>query len=143
MERSPLETIINPKSIVFLGASNSVESIGSSQLLNIVRGGYKGKVFPIHKHEKTVLGVQAIQLLIPSPNLLTWPWLLYPRRKSPGYLKNVGRGGYAMQLWSQQVMVKQERMGETLKGSLLRPAEDGEYDLLGPTVWELSTRTKI
>ena len=48
MEQSPLHDILNPKSIAFMGGSNSIENMGTSQLLNIVKGGFKGKVYPVH-----------------------------------------------------------------------------------------------
>ena len=93
MERSPLETIVDPKSIVFLGASNSIESIGSSQLLNIVRGGYTGKVFPIHKREKTVLGVQAYPTIDSIPEPADLAVVAVPKKEILGVFEECGKRG--------------------------------------------------
>ena len=52
MQANPLQTIMNPESIVYLGGSNSLLTMGTAQLINIIKGGYKGKIYPIHRKKK-------------------------------------------------------------------------------------------
>ncbi|NIO36582.1 CoA-binding protein, partial [Candidatus Bathyarchaeota archaeon] len=49
----PLEYLFNPRSIAVVGASREPVKWGSIVLNNVVKGGYKGKVYPINpKAEK-------------------------------------------------------------------------------------------
>ncbi|MEA2108239.1 MAG: CoA-binding protein [Pseudomonadota bacterium] len=59
MQKNPLKTIMNPKSIAYLGGSNSLQTMGTAQLITLISGGYRGKIYPVHRKEKTVLGLQA------------------------------------------------------------------------------------
>jgi hypothetical protein len=43
-ERHPLETILAPNSIAFLGASDNLFTMGTAQLHNVLQGGFKGGV---------------------------------------------------------------------------------------------------
>lgn len=49
-----MEQFFNPKSVAVIGASDKPGSIGSALILNLVQGGYRGKIFPIHPN-KTVI----------------------------------------------------------------------------------------
>ena len=43
-----LQTLLNPKSIALIGASNKIDSVGYRLLNNIINGGYGGKIYPIN-----------------------------------------------------------------------------------------------
>ena len=59
IEESPLYPIVNPRSVVFFGASNRASAMGTSQLLSLKALGYKGAVYPVHPKETTVQGLTA------------------------------------------------------------------------------------
>jgi acetyl-CoA synthetase (ADP-forming) len=59
IEESPLYPIVNPKSIVFFGASNNFQRMGSIMLSSLETLGYEGTVYPIHRTEKEVRGHKA------------------------------------------------------------------------------------
>src|SRR6266850_2267419 len=46
--REALRTVLNPKSVAVIGASENENKIGGRPLLYLSRHGYKGKVFPIN-----------------------------------------------------------------------------------------------
>ncbi len=54
--------LINPKSIVVVGASNSIFKPGAKVLKNIVDKGYKGKLYVINPKEDVVQGIKCIDL---------------------------------------------------------------------------------
>ena len=59
MPENPLKLLMNPKSIAVVGANNDPRKMGTIQTLSILKDGYKGKFYPIHLTEKTVLGYKA------------------------------------------------------------------------------------
>ncbi|PKN10292.1 MAG: CoA-binding protein, partial [Deltaproteobacteria bacterium HGW-Deltaproteobacteria-7] len=59
MSENPLHLLMNPQSIAVVGANNVPTKMGTIQALSILKDGYKGKVFPLHPKEKTVLGCKA------------------------------------------------------------------------------------
>jgi len=50
---------MNPRSNAVAGANNDLRKKGTTQTLSILKDGYKGKFYPIHLTEKTVLGHKA------------------------------------------------------------------------------------
>ena len=56
MSESFFHSLMNPKSIAIVGASNNPSKMGTMHALSILKDGYKGKFFPVHPTEKTVLG---------------------------------------------------------------------------------------
>jgi len=59
MSASFLHSLMNPKSIAIVGASNNPMKMGTMHALSIIKDGFKGKFYPIHPSEKTVLGLEA------------------------------------------------------------------------------------
>ena len=59
MPENPLHALMNPKSIAIVGASNNPMKMGTMQALSVLKDGYRGKLYPIHPEEKTVVGLKA------------------------------------------------------------------------------------
>ena len=53
MERSQLDTMLNPRSVAVFGASETSQGVGARVFANLLAGGFKGKIVPINpKHKK-------------------------------------------------------------------------------------------
>lgn len=65
--RDSLRTVLNPKSIAVIGASENQNKIGGRPLLYLSRHGYKGKVFPINPKRPEILGYKAYPSLADLP----------------------------------------------------------------------------
>lgn len=90
---NPLQEIMNPRSIAFLGASNNLIKMGTIQLLNLIDAGYQGNIYPIHPKEEFVLGIKAysgIDVLPEVPELLV---VVLPTRLVPEFLDAAGKKG--------------------------------------------------
>ncbi|MBD3230840.1 MAG: hypothetical protein GF329_21865 [Candidatus Lokiarchaeota archaeon] len=57
-----------PNSVAFYGASRSFMRFGSFNMINLIVGGYKGKVYPIHPKYETVLGIKAYKSILDVPH---------------------------------------------------------------------------
>lgn len=53
-----LDSLFNPNSIALIGASNNPLKWGFIILGNILSGGYKGRIYPVNKKEKEILGLK-------------------------------------------------------------------------------------
>ena len=66
--REALRTVLNPKSVAVIGASENENKIGGRPLLYLARHGYKGKVFPINPKRAEIQGFKAYPSLADLPD---------------------------------------------------------------------------
>lgn len=93
MSASPLEKIMNPASVAFVGASNNIQTMGTIHLNNLLGSGFRGPVYPVHPSEKIVLGLAAypdIDSLPAVPDLLV---MLVNRKLLPDLMDQAGQKG--------------------------------------------------
>ena len=67
-----LEPLLNPRSICFIGASNSAGRIGGMPLSLIVKYGYEGTVYPVNPKYDEVFGLKCypdVESLPEAPEL--------------------------------------------------------------------------
>ena len=53
------DLLFNPKSIALIGASNNIGKWGAIIFLNILLGGYPGRLYPVNPKEEKILGQKA------------------------------------------------------------------------------------
>ncbi len=132
MRENPLQTIMNPESIVFLGGSNSLQTIGTAQLITLITGGYQGNIYPIHRREKTVLGLKAY----PSVSSLDKPAdlaiIVIPGKAIPGVLRECGEAGIHHAIVITAGYGETGQQGATLQQELLEIAQKYHIRFLGP-----------
>ncbi len=93
MTQSPLEKIMNPDSIAFLGGSSDPQKMGSQHALSILEDGFKGRFYPVHPNEKTVLGVKAYRSVAELPEIPDLAILIIPAEFVKGALEEFGKLG--------------------------------------------------
>jgi len=54
-----MNRIMKPKAVAVIGASNENGKIGNSVMKNLINGGYKGEIYPIHPSAAEILGKKA------------------------------------------------------------------------------------
>ncbi len=59
MKTNPLHGLMNPASVATIGAGNNFMKMGTMHALSITKDGYKGKFYPVHLKDETVLGHRA------------------------------------------------------------------------------------
>jgi len=58
MPKHALDVLFNPRSIAVIGASSQLMKWGFLVFHNMVRGGYKGRLYPINPKEKEIFGIK-------------------------------------------------------------------------------------
>ena len=66
--REALRTVLNPKSVAVIGASENENKIGGRPLLYLSRHGYQGKVYPINPKRTEIQGYKAYPSLADVPD---------------------------------------------------------------------------
>ena len=91
----PLETILNPRGIVYFGANNNVLTMGTTQLLNIIGAGFPGEIYPVHPKLETVLGMKAYPSLdvIPASARIDLAFIVIAGKHVPGIIDECGKRG--------------------------------------------------
>ncbi len=51
-----MKRIMSPKSLAVIGASDEAGKIGNSVMKNLINGGYKGEIYPIHPKAAEIMG---------------------------------------------------------------------------------------
>src|SRR5215207_8321934 len=54
-----MRRIMQPKAVAVIGASAEDGKIGNSVMKNLINGGYKGQIYPIHPKDSEILGYKA------------------------------------------------------------------------------------
>ena len=93
MSDNPLQTIMAPRSIAIVGASNNPTKMGTIQYLNLLHSGFPGPVYPIHPDESQVFGVKAYPRIEDLPEIPDLAMLVVPGRLVPDMIERFGALG--------------------------------------------------
>ncbi len=132
VSENPLYRLLCPKSIAFFGASNSIENVGTSQLLNIVKGGYQGKVYPVHPKEKYVLGLKAHPTVMELPEPPDVAIMVIPNHAVSESLEQCGRKGISRAIIITAGYGEMGPEGHQLEAQLMEIASKYGIRFLGP-----------
>lgn len=89
---NPLNTILNPRSIAFVGASSDLSKPGALHLLSLI-GTYQGKIYPVHPTKKEVLGLKAYSSIKELPEVVDLLVVMVPNSVVPELLIEAGEKG--------------------------------------------------
>jgi acetyltransferase len=90
---NPLHHMLNPDSVAFVGANNQPTTMGTVQMLQTLNFGYKGRVYPVHPKEKSVLGIRAYSSVRDIPNPVDLAVITVPARAVPDIFRDCGAKG--------------------------------------------------
>ncbi len=67
MDKDVINKMLKPSSVAVVGASATPGKIGYSVVMNLLKDGYQGKIYPINHKEKDILGVKCYTTLEAVP----------------------------------------------------------------------------
>ena len=62
-----LDPLLRPKSVAILGASKTEDSVGQWALKNLIKGGYKGAIYPINPSYDSIQGISCFKSVSQLP----------------------------------------------------------------------------
>ncbi len=93
METNPLKELMYASSVAVWGASSSPMKMGTVQMVNLLEGGFPGKVYPIHPEETEILGLPAYHSIHDVAGPVDLALLVLPTRVVPEVLEECGKAG--------------------------------------------------
>ena len=85
-----MNRIMKPKSVAVIGASAEDGKIGNSVMKNLINGGYKGKIYPIHPKAEEILGYKAYKSVKDVPGEIDIAVFAIPAKFVAGALIECG-----------------------------------------------------
>jgi acetate---CoA ligase (ADP-forming) len=64
---SAVRSFLHPESVAVIGASRHPESIGGVLIRNLLKGGFRGRVYPVNPHARSILGTRAYSSVVDIP----------------------------------------------------------------------------
>jgi acetyl coenzyme A synthetase (ADP forming)-like protein len=90
-----MKRVMQPKSLAVIGASSENGKIGNSVMKNLINGGYKGEIYPIHPKDAEILGYKAYKSVKDVPGEIDTAVFAIPAKLVAGALKECGEKGVA------------------------------------------------
>jgi len=88
-----LHGFLNPKSIALYGANNKGSSLAGLQIMNLIKTGYNGKVYPIHLKLESVMGFKVYKTIADVPEVPDLVVIVLPANLVPQIFRECGEKG--------------------------------------------------
>src|SRR5882757_5304152 len=85
-----MNRIMQPKAVAVIGASAEDGKIGNSVMKNLINGGYKGDIYPIHPKAPEILGYKAYKSVKDVPGVIDTAVFAIPAKFVAGALIECG-----------------------------------------------------
>ena len=85
-----MNRIMKPKAVAVIGASAEDGKIGNSVMKNLINGGYKGQIYPIHPKAEEILGYKAFKSVKDVPGDIDVAVFAIPAKFVAGALTECG-----------------------------------------------------
>jgi len=132
MSIHPLKTILSPKSIAIVGASNNPAKMGTMQFLNIIHSGFKGDIYPIHPKEPIIFGKKAYQVVHDLPSVPDLGILIVPTQLVCQFMEDFGQLGIKHALIITAGFKETGVNGKLLENQIQDIAHKYDMRFLGP-----------
>ena len=88
-----LHGFLNPKSVAFFGANNKGSSLAAIQIMNLIKSGYTGNVYPIHPKLNVVMGFKTYKTIADVPEIPDVVVIVLASKKVPQVFRECGVKG--------------------------------------------------
>lgn len=132
MSSRNLEHLFSPRSVALIGASDRPHSIGSTVMRNLLRGGFRGPIWPVNLRHGTVAGREAyrtVEALPAAPDLAV---ICTPAASVPGLIASLGARGTRAAVVISAGLEQPAPAGGTLATAMLQAARPFQLRILGP-----------
>jgi acetyl coenzyme A synthetase (ADP forming)-like protein len=85
-----MNRIMRPKAVAVIGASAEAGKIGNSIMKNLISGGYKGDIYPVHPKAEEILGYKAYKSVKDVPGVIDTAVFAIPAKFVAGALTECG-----------------------------------------------------
>lgn len=129
-----VDSFSNPKTVAVIGASNTPGKIGNAIVNNLIKSGYKGKIYPINPKEKKISELQCYPSLADVPGDIEMAIFCIPARKAMETAEECGKKGVKNLVVITAGFKEVGRAGAELEKEFLSLCSQYGMRVLGPNV---------
>jgi acetyltransferase len=127
-----LKPIFYPKSVAVIGASREKGKLGHNVVENLLKGGFKGQIYPINPSGEDILGLKTYKCIRDAPGDVDLAIIIVPARIMPEVMEDcVLKGVHGVIIISagfSEIGVE----GKKLEDEVVKIAEGGGIRVVGP-----------
>jgi acyl-CoA synthetase (NDP forming) len=130
--REKIDKLFNPRAVAIIGASRTIGKWGFTFTLHLLRGGYKGPIYPINPATDELLGIPAYKSLEAIPEPVDLAFILLPADKVPAAVDDCGRRGIPACVIITAGFAELGDRGQALQREIVLAAKPYGMALVGP-----------
>ena len=127
-----LEALFAPDSVAVVGASANPSKLGYVITDNILKYGYKGRVYPINPNEDKILGIDAYPRITEVPGPVDLAVIAVPSKAVAGVMKDCGEKGVRAAIVITAGFRETGVQGGQMEREVMGIAAEYGIDVLGP-----------
>ena len=127
-----MEKIFSPRSIAFIGASNSIAKWGGIIFRNLLDGGYEGAIYPVNQREEKILELRAFRSVLDIPGEVDLAIFTIPAAAISDSISDCVKKGIKAGIVITAGFSELGAQGRVLQEDMLKIARAGGMVLVGP-----------
>ena len=132
MEKSQLSPFFEPASVAILGSLREGFFGGYVVVKSLLRGGYKGKIYPINPGYKEILGIPVYPSLKEVPEAPDLALIMINSRSVPDVIRQCVKKGVKAAIVVADGFAERDEEGARLQQQLVAIAREAGIRLMGP-----------
>ncbi len=128
----PLDSMLTPRSVAVIGATETQASVGRTLMENLTRGGFAGAVYPINPKRDAVLGTRAYPSIAAVREKVDLAVIVTPAFTVPGLVRECAEAGVPGAVIISAGFKEVGPEGAALEQQVLTEARRGNMRILGP-----------
>ncbi|MGK7391398.1 MAG: acetate--CoA ligase family protein [Candidatus Cyclobacteriaceae bacterium M2_1C_046] len=137
-----LRKLLYPKNIAIIGATDKSTSVGRAIFHNLLFGGYKGILYPVHPKSKSVSGVKAYAEVNNIDDEVDLAVIVVPRDSVANVLRQCGEKGITVAIVITAGFREIGPEGMAMEDELISIANQYQMALLGPNCFGIINTDK-
>lgn len=127
-----LSVLLNPKSVLLIGASRKEGSVGYVTLKNMILSGYKGTIYIVNPNAESILGNRCYKKIEDVPDVPELAVILVPSLYVPEVLKGCSDKGIKASIIISAGFKEAGPEGEKLEKEIEKISKERGIRILGP-----------
>jgi len=130
--QAKIATMFNPRSVAIIGASRTIGKWGFTFTLHLIRGGYRGTIYPINPAGGEMMGLRTYRTLDGVPGPVDLAFILLPPDKVAAAITECGALGIPACVVITAGFAELGGEGKALEEDITRVARDANIAMVGP-----------
>jgi len=128
----PLDRLFYPESVAIIGASRSPHKFGHIQVANLLRTGFRGRIYPVNPRAEEILGLRCYPSILDVPGQVDVAVVSIPAPKVPRAVEECVEKGVGFVVVISSGFREAGPEGEKLQEAMLEAIRGTETRIVGP-----------